>query len=61
MVGTGTYHLPTGTHLAFSLVLVDPLGHEACLGLEHILAILPVPHKDPAIMPTIDALRHSRI
>jgi hypothetical protein len=42
-------HTSHFSDLAFPLVLVDSLGHEAGLGLEHILAVLPVPHKDPAI------------
>jgi hypothetical protein len=42
-------HNPHFSYLAFPLVLVDSLCHEAGLGLEHILAVLPVPHKDPAV------------
>ena len=39
---------PASSYLALPLVLVDPLGHEPGLGLEHILAVPPVPHEYPA-------------
>ena len=33
--------------LALPLVLVDALRHQPGLGLEHVLAVLTVPHHDP--------------